>query len=442
MASAGIRKRTSTRTGRVSYEVWWRLDDGSQSSKTFTRKAAAIEFKNAFLAKGGANVARHRRIRFKEWADRWWATWSSHPRRSPNSRQSTDIRVRRYVRPGFDDRLVHTITVAEVQQWQNALEARVGFDTVMACRSILYRILQAAEDEGITVNPVRKVPAPRRPVDPEAVFGRVKRRTLTPEEAGHLLACFPRHWWDHVISLLGTGLRISELAGLQCFRAEVDVADGVAGGRLEVVETRYEAGKFGKGIKDRPKSDASVREVPLPWQVAEAIARQMPAGGDAAALVFAGPGGGFRRSRGERTPLSPGNFRRVYQRAVRKAATTAEATLAHLNLRGPHDLRHTYATWLEEAGIPTRVIDELMGHAGGRRGVGEGSAIGRAYRHTTPEMRARVVAVLEARLAITLEVATRLLGNQAAGEPTGAARWREWRAEAVRTANGGEGFEP
>jgi hypothetical protein len=179
----------------VSYEVWWRLDDGSQSSKTFPRKAEAVEFKNAFFAKGDAGVVRHRRIRFKDWADQWWATWSTHPRRSPTSLQATDIRLRRYVRPRFDDRQVHAITVAEVQRWQNALEAMLAVETVMACRSVLYRILQAAEDDGIiTTNPVRKVPAPRRPVDPDVVFGRVKRRTLTPEEAGQLLARFPRSW--------------------------------------------------------------------------------------------------------------------------------------------------------------------------------------------------------------------------------------------------------
>ena len=38
----------------------------------------------------------------------------------------------------------------------------------------------------------------------------------------------------------------------------------------------------------------------------------------------------------------------------------AGGDLAHLDLRGPHDLRHTFATWLEEAAIPSRVIDELM----------------------------------------------------------------------------------
>jgi integrase len=425
MASAGIRRRTSTRTGRVSYEVWWRLDDGSQSSKTFAKKAAAIEFKNAFLVKGGAGVVRHRRIRFKEWADRWWATWSSHPRRSPTSLQATDIRLRRHVRPRFDDRLVHAITVAEVQEWQNALEGRLAVETVMACRSVLYRILQAAEADGIiTANPVRKVPAPRRPVDPEVVFGRVKRRTLTPEEAGHLLACLPRSWWDHFISLLGTGLRIGELAGLQCFRVDL------AGGRVEVVETRYQAGRFGTGIKDRPKSDASIRPVPLPRQVAEAIGRQMPADADPTALVFTGPGGGFGRRRGERTALSRNNFRRVYRQAVTKAAAQ-EGGLAYLSLRGPHDLRHTYATWLEEAGIPARVIDELMGHSGGRHSAGDGSAIGRMYRHTGPQMQERVAAALENRLAVALKIAEDLMDQRSAMMP-GPARWQEWRAEQHR----------
>jgi integrase len=420
MASAGIRKRTSPRTGRVSYEVWWRLDDGSQSSKTFARKAEAVEFKNAFLAKGDTGVVRRRRIRFKDWADQWWATWSTHPRRSPTSLQATDIRLRRYVRPRFDDRQVHAITVVEVQQWQNALEATLAVETVMACRSVLYRILQAAEDDGIiATNPVRKVSAPRQPVDPDVVFGRIKRRTLTPEEAGQLLARFPRSWWDHFISLLGTGLRISELAGLRGFRVDL------AGGRLEVVETRYQAGRFGTGIKDRPKSDASIRPVPLPRQVAEAIGRQLPANKDPAALVFTGPGGGFGRTRGERTALSRNNFRRVYRKAVAKAATE-EPNLADLDLRGPHDLRHTYATWLEEAGIPARVIDELMGHASGRRGAGDGSAIGRVYRHTTPEMQARVATALEVRLALALKVADELLGGEAS--TLGRARWQDWQA--------------
>jgi hypothetical protein len=63
------------------------------------------------------------------------------------------------------------------------------------------------------------------------------------------------------------------------------------------------------------------------------------------------------------------------------------------DLRGPHDLRHTFATWLEDAAIPSRVIDELMGHTSGRPDhAAGGSPMGRIYQETTPAMVARVTA--------------------------------------------------
>jgi hypothetical protein len=62
-----------------------------------------------------------------------------------------------------------------------------------------------------------------------------------------------------------------------------------------------------------------------------------------------------------------------------------EPRFPHLDLHGPHDLRHTLATWLEEAGIPSRVIDELMGHVGTKQErASESSPMGRVYRETTP----------------------------------------------------------
>jgi integrase len=83
---------------------------------------------------------------------------------------------------------------------------------------------------------------------------------------------------------------------------------------------------------------------------------------------------------------------------------------SHLDLRGPHDLRHTFATWLEEAAIPSRVIDELMGHASGRRDRGAGgSPMGRVYRETTAAMVARVTAALDERIGRALAVAAYLL---------------------------------
>jgi integrase len=130
------------------------------------------------------------------------------------------------------DRPIERIGPAEIRRWQTQLAGTVGRESLLACRSILFRILQFAEDEGaIAANPLRKVPAPKRRADPEAVFGQAKRRVLTPEEAGWLLAGAPMSWWDHLLTLLGTGLRFSELAGLRCRRVHLDRDPPVPPGR-------------------------------------------------------------------------------------------------------------------------------------------------------------------------------------------------------------------
>jgi integrase len=393
---------------------------------------------------------------------------------------------------------------AETVQRVRALVSRIPWEKPRLAWEVVFEAydaglvdLPAREDDGlINANPVHKVRAPEQPVDPEQVFGETRRRAYTPEEAGQLLAHFPSHWHDHVICLLGTGLRFGEFAGLCVARVHLDREPPV----LQVVNVAYYAGRFGRGIKDRPKSPASVREVPLPSQVVQAIRRQLPVRPPGAsplsplALVFAGPGGANGVARGSRSELWRRNFERTYHRAIAKLTDPAAATLRPsaarvaknlrvqgpatvaelaerlaaggralapasiqtaleeleavglaaptagkpgpddpgreacwaavtppknrildgLELHGPHDFRHTYATWLEDAGIPSRVIDELMGHAQSGRGRSErGSVIGRRYRHTTPEMAARVVGAIEARLAVVLAVAARPLPEPA-----------------------------
>jgi integrase len=495
MASAGIRK---TPTGR--YKVWWRLDDASQGAKTFDTRDQARKFKHELLsriARGTWTDPQLGKTPFETWALEWWEIWSADPDRSPTTLATTEGRLRRHVIPFFAPRELRAITPSLVRRWQTGLRTRLAHDTVMACRSVLYRILQAAEDDGLIIaNPVRKVRAPEQPVDPEQVFGEARRRAYTPEEAGQVLAHFPSHWHDHVICLLGTGLRFGEFAGLCVARVHLDRDPPV----LQVVNVAYYAGRFGRGIKDRPKSPASVREVPLPSQVVQAIRRQLPVRSAGVsplsplALVFAGPGGANGVARGSRSELWRRNFERTYHRAIAKLTDPAAAALRPsaarvaknlrgqgpatvaelaarlaaggralasasiqtaleeleavglatptagepgpddpgreacwaavtppknrildgLELHGPHDFRHTYATWLEDAGIPSRVIDELMGHAqGGRRRSERGSVIGRRYRHTTPEMATRAVGAIEARLAVVLAVAARPLPETA-----------------------------
>jgi integrase len=93
--------------------------------------------------------------------------------------------------------------------------------------------------------------------------------------------------------------------------------------------------------------------------------------------------------------------------------TARDRLLEAVDLHGAHDFRHTFATWLEDSGIPARVIDELMGHeATSRAGQQRGSAMGAHYRHTTPEMAAGIATAIEQRLRLVLEVAEQALEAQ------------------------------
>jgi hypothetical protein len=71
------------------------------------------------------------------------------------------------------------------------------------------------DDRLIPFNPLRKVKAPRRGVDPEVVFGLVQRPTFSPQEFGRLLAACPPFYRDHFIVHVGSGLRSGELLGLR-----------------------------------------------------------------------------------------------------------------------------------------------------------------------------------------------------------------------------------
>jgi hypothetical protein len=80
--------------------------------------------------------------------------------------------------------------------------------------------------------------------------------------------------------------------------------------------------------------------------------------------------------------------------------------LETVDLRAAHDFRHISATRLEDAGIPARVIDELMGDEATSRATQHlGNAMGAHYRHTTPEMAGRVAVAIQTRLAVVLRVA-------------------------------------
>ena len=182
--------------------------------------------------------------------------------------------------------------------------------------------------EGVTSrDPAVGVPHPRLP--------RSLPRPLPVDDVRRLLeapdASTPAGLRDRAILelLYGSGLRISELTGL-----DVDDVD-VESGSLRVL---------GKGGKER--------EVPLGSFASAAVGAYLTRGRPALA-TGADRGAMFLNARGGR--LSRQSCARSLSRYVRLAGIDRRVTL--------HTLRHSFATHLLEGGADVRVVQELLGHA-------------------------------------------------------------------------------
>jgi integrase/recombinase XerC len=133
-------------------------------------------------------------------------------------------------------------------------------------------------------------------------------------------------------TLYGSGLRVSELCGLDLSHVDLDAG----GGSVRVL---------GKGDKERV--------VPLGKHASAAIARYLERRPE---LAREGAGGGralFLSKRGRRIGV-----RRVQTLVQRYGALGAGRGDLH-----PHALRHTCATHMLDGGADLRVIQELLGHA-------------------------------------------------------------------------------
>jgi integrase/recombinase XerC len=164
-------------------------------------------------------------------------------------------------------------------------------------------------------------------------------RWLTVDEAFRLLDAVPASDWQDLRNralletLYSTGLRVSELAGL-------DVQDIDA--ERELVRVRA-----GKGEKDR------LVPIGLPALQAIAVYREALSGLTAFRLL---------EGRGEDALFRNTRMARLGVRSIRTILDT-EARRAGLPTRvSPHDLRHSFATHLLDGGADLRSVQELLGH--------------------------------------------------------------------------------
>jgi integrase len=261
------------------------------------------------------------RMLLSDWHDQWWDARVVEP----TTRSADASRLRRHILPAFGHERLGQITRLQVQAWVRRLE-KDGLSpiSVTSCYHLLARMLTDARREGlIPVSPAADIDLPTVPPGRE-VF-------LTQDQVAAVVAASVEPYASLWHSLAYTGLRWGEMAGLR-----VEALDMLRG-RLRVDGTMT---KFGP--KAYPKGKAR-RTVPMPDHLVEVLAAHLarfPSKG----LVFSHGG----------SPLVHETARQHLMRALLVAGPVG----AHI-----HDLRHSYASWLVQSGVPLARVQQLLGHA-------------------------------------------------------------------------------
>lgn len=209
----------------------------------------------------------------------------------------------------------------------------------------LYRILNRALSQAVkwkllTVNPLTAVEPPKAK--------RYQARALSVEETVTLLSALEgtRFWLPSVIAL-GLGLRRGEVLALKW--GDLDLERGVVDVQRSMEQT------VGK-LSDKARKNDKPLRLPLPDALVTALRQQKGKQAEERLLVgrqYKDRGFVFAKTNGD--PWLPDQFSTEFRAALKAKG---------LPLLRFHDLRHSHASQLIEAGEHLSVISKRLGHSG------------------------------------------------------------------------------
>lgn len=315
-----------------------------RSKASFATKAQAERYggEQEARAQRGDATYKGRTITWGVWHDQW-----QQLRRVEHTTAGSDAsRINRWLMPKWGDVPLGRIDQESVQLWVNALARQMSPASVEKTYRLLATSLkQAARVGRVSASPCRDIDLPPIPPSDE--------RFLTRAEFDAVVDLIDQPYRTVYIILVGTGMRFGEVAGLH--HARVDWMAQT----IQVHETWD-----GRAMKAYPKGRRK-RTVPMASWVAEAIGNL---GGDerrTCGLEHVGPHGSTHGATRCRSALvavgplgAPLNARNMLRRHW--APAVARAGLDHAR---QHDLRHTTASWLAQAGRSMSEIAEVLGHS-------------------------------------------------------------------------------
>jgi integrase len=315
-----------------------------QSAGTFTQAAEAMRKAGALEAEqretqpfdaGGAKIQ--------------WGAWFEMWHESRSLSYSTDTTYRstaaNHVLPEWENTKLMDIKPMNVARWTAKMTRQKKSPYVIRNALMLFKtsLNAAVDDQRLRFSPAKKIPYPDLPQGTE--------RFLTPDEVEAIGFCMDGMNATILWTAVQTGMRFGEISGLHWSRVNFETRT------IDVVEQYDQKAKV---IKGYPK-DKDKRTIPMPADMvgmlrryknvteshrAKTCGQEHAYGRCSGDLVF----------RGAR--LAPVTSKEWGRGVWHKCRTMAEVDYAR-----PHDLRHTYASWLLQQGVSIPELALMMGHS-------------------------------------------------------------------------------
>ncbi|RUU45007.1 site-specific integrase [Mesorhizobium sp. M6A.T.Ce.TU.002.03.1.1] len=344
---ATIRKRELP-SGKIVWQADYRDGGGKRRHKQFATKKAADDF--LLTARGqvrsGTHVADSASITVDKASKLWLAQAEKNGReRATVARYKSTYEL--YIKPKFGATKLAALTSPAIQTFIDDLTGTMSASSLAKVHGALTSIYKHAVSRGhAAINPARDIQMP------SATRDKKRPEMPTKDELRAILKHTPARWIPFVRTAMLTGMRASELRGIQW--RDVDLDAGIVHVRRRV--DRYN--KFGP-----PKSDAGTRDIPISDSTVtmlKAWRKECPKGEHD--LVF---------PNGEGNVEGHANLlHRMFWPVQIKAGVTVETEEKDEDGKpivdakySLHALRHAAAALFIEQGFPPKKVQDLMGHA-------------------------------------------------------------------------------
>ena len=324
-----------------------RLDRRSVYGKT--RAEVAEKLAKLQTARSTGSLLKPTRTTVGEYLD----TWLENHRRfggrdgqglRPNTYRNYETCLRLYVKPAIGLLPLSKVGPEHLEAlYRSMLDKGLSVRMAEIVHVMLHKAFTDAVKKGVLPsNPCDRVPSP-----PRTRYRAADRPRLAWEQVPKVLdAVRDTRYYLPILLAMAAGLRRGELLGLTW--QHVDLSDG----KLYIRQqwNRKDDGTWGLVPV---KTKASVRDVPIPQDVADALAAhqvtqraQFGNRWSPATLVF---------DRGDGKPISPADLDHAWADIREKLKLPEDLHL--------HDLRGSFATWHAQRKTDIKTVSEMLGHA-------------------------------------------------------------------------------